>query len=261
MSRTWCRACGRPAACSPRTRLAAPRAAARRRELDGMVDRRVAGEPLEHLLGWATSAGCASPSVPACSCPAAVRRCWSSRGRAARRCRDAGRRRHVLRVGRRRCRGRDAHPRGTSCTPPTWIRSRSPARAATCQRWVGWCTSATCTTPLPAGPGRAGRRGRGERAVRADASDRDDAARGARPRARDRAGRRRRRAGRAAPGHRRRATLADARAAGCWSRPARNRRTAQQPRSSRRASRPLSSGRTTWTGPRSSDACAPGGGG
>ena len=49
--------CARRAACSPRTRRGCCRAARSPAELDALVARRVAGEPLEQLLGWAEFCG------------------------------------------------------------------------------------------------------------------------------------------------------------------------------------------------------------
>ncbi len=48
-------------------------------ELATMVARRAAGDPLEHVVGWAGFTACASPSSRGCSSRAGVPSSWSTR--------------------------------------------------------------------------------------------------------------------------------------------------------------------------------------
>ena len=195
--------CAPPGASSPRTRRACswPRRRRPARARPRSCDRRVAGEPLEHLLGWAEFCGLRIAVDPGVFVPRRRTELLVARGRRARAgparssstCAAApGASAAALAAG--------ARP-ASSCTPPTSTRPRWPARGAT-SPGGGRCTRATCSPRCPpALRGRVDVLVANVPYVPSDA-DRADAARGARPRAADRARRRRRRAGRRPAGGR-----------------------------------------------------------
>ena len=158
-------------------------------DLARMVAERVAGTPLELVVGWAEFCGLRIVVAPGVFVPrqrtgALVRP--SRRGLRRRR----RRRRPLLRDRRDRRRPRGERPGPRGATPPTSTRTQSPARGATCPP-----ERVHRGRPLRRAAGRrsvAGSRGGRQRAVRPDRRDRADAARGARPRAPDRPRRRRR---------------------------------------------------------------------
>ena len=188
-----------PGASSPRTRRALlVEAAAARPNSSAMVERRVAGEPLEHVLGWAEFCGLRIAVDPGrlrappphraarrqAGRPGSGRAPWWSTCAAA-----PGRSATALAAGvpAARAARRRRRPGGGRAAPG------ATSSAAT-------STRATCTSRCR--PSLRGRVDvvRGQRAVRPDRGDRADAARGARARAGRGAGRRRRRARRPTAG-------------------------------------------------------------
>ena len=150
-----------------------------------------------------SSAGCGSPSTPACSCPGSARRSWSRRP-----CGRAGPGAVVVDL----CCGTGAIGAAVAAAVPgveVHAADVDPAAVACARRNLPGAR-------LPGRPlrraartaARAGRPPRRQRAVRAHRRDRHHAARGPRPRAPRRARRRRRRPRRPAPGRRRRPRLA-----------------------------------------------------
>ena len=116
----------------------APAAAGRGRDArpssSALVDRRVAGEPLEHLLGWAEFCGLRIAVAPGVFVPRRRTELLVARRRRPRPARRR-RRRPVLRLGRRGRRAGRRGRRASSCTPPTstrppWLRAAQPAAAA-----------------------------------------------------------------------------------------------------------------------------------
>ena len=145
--------CAPPAASSPRRRRRCCVAAASGPDLEALVARRVAGEPLEHLLGWVSFAGLRVVVGPGVFVPrrrsellvrlavSIVRRRMrlpgAARRRIGRRTIDPGGR-PVLRVGGDRGGGGSASARTPRCGRPTSTRSRWRTRGGTC-RPTGWC--------------------------------------------------------------------------------------------------------------------------
>ena len=210
-------------------------------DLERMVARRVAGEPLEQVLGWAEFAGLRILLEPAVFVPrrrtellaakaAAFARAIADEGR------TAGGRRPVLRrggdrCGRGGCRRRRRARRGRR---RPGRRAGRPPQPRTARRPRGRRRPVRRAAPRPA---RASGRARRQCALRAHRRDRDDAARGARPRGARGARRRRRRARRAPPRrgirsrlarHRRTPAHRDEPTAGTDHRRARHRRAASR---------------------------------
>ena len=163
------------------------RGAARRPELAAMVDRRVAGFPLEHVLGWVEFCGLRIAVDPGVFVP---------RRRTEFLVREAASLARWGAVVVDLCCGTGAVGVALaaavarwSCTPLISIRSRSRARAATSQPSGAGSTRATCSL-RSRGPARPCRRARGQRPYVPDQRDRVHAAGGPRPRTADRSRRR-----------------------------------------------------------------------
>ena len=177
--------------------------------LAAMVDRRVAGLPLEHVLGWAEFCGLRIAVDPGVFVPR--RRTEFLVGQAAALAGPRSRRRRpVLRLGRGGRRAGRRRWTGSSCTPPTSTPPRCGAPAATSPPPVGRCTRATSTSRCP--PTLRGRVDVlvANAPVRTHRGDRAAAPGGPRTRAAGGARRRRGRARRPAAGDRRGAAVAGA---------------------------------------------------
>ena len=182
-----------------------------------MVDRRVAGEPLEHVVGWAEFCGLRIAVDPGVFVPAPPHRVPGAREARRRRSGSPGSASWSTCAAAPGALGRRARRRGrpgSSCTPPTSTRPPSAAPAATSRRAGGTVYEGDLFEPLPASlRGRVDLLVANAPYVPTDAS-RADAAGGARPRAARGARRRRRRRGPAPPG-RAEARSGWPRAAGC----------------------------------------------
>ena len=119
-------------------------AAATPAELAALVDRRVAGVPLEHVLGWAEFCGLRIAVDPGVFVPRRRTEVLVREAASLARARG-GRGRPLLRLGRRSGRPSPPPSPGSSCTPPTSTRSPSRAPGATWPAAAG-CTRATCST-------------------------------------------------------------------------------------------------------------------
>ena len=146
-----------PAASSPRTRrgCSSPRPRDPGPSSRAMVDRRVGGVPLEHVLGWAEFCGLRIAVDPGCSCPAAAPSSSSGRpspspwARPPRRGGSRRRRRPVLRLGRGGAAlsaALDAVELHAADVDPAAVRCARRNLAAP----VGACTRATSSSRCPA---------------------------------------------------------------------------------------------------------------
>ena len=112
-------------------------------ELEALTQRRIDGEPLEYILGWAEFCGLRIAVAPGVFVPRQrtefLVRTAVDLDPAATSCSISAAARARSVPASRRCSGT------SSCTPPTSIRSRSTALGGTCRR-APPSTSATCSS-------------------------------------------------------------------------------------------------------------------